>query len=53
VLAQEALVLRIEALTHLGDTSGAASLAAAFLRTYPNSPLAARVRKLAPTASNP
>jgi TolA-binding protein len=53
MLAQEALVLRIEALTRVGDASGARTMATAFLHTYPKSPYAARVRFLVPDASNP
>ena len=52
-MAQEATVLRIEALSQLGDRSGADALAARVLRAHPTSPLAPRVRALAPSVSNP
>ena len=44
--AQEAMVLRIEALTRLQQTSRAQALGRRFLRSYPDSPLAKRVRTL-------
>jgi hypothetical protein len=42
-LAQEAAVVRIEAMCALGDTAGARSLTAEFGRRWPSSPLRARV----------
>ncbi len=44
--AQEAMVLRVEALTRLQQTSRAKALGRRFLRSYPDSPLAKRVRTL-------
>jgi TolA-binding protein len=52
-LAPEAQVLRIESLDASGDQAGARRLAAAFLRQHPDSPLAARIRKIAASVSNP
>jgi hypothetical protein len=46
LLAQEALVLRIDTLMRLGRTSEAKALAARFVATYPQSPYAARMRAL-------
>jgi hypothetical protein len=45
VLAQEAEVLKIEALARAGKKKQAKSAAAAFLAQYPSSPLAPRVRR--------
>lgn len=46
MLGAEATVLRIEALTQTGDSARAKSLAEGFLAKNPNSPYAARLRKL-------
>ncbi len=46
-LALEAQVLRIEALALAGHKSEAARLSQAFLKRYPNSPVAARIRRYA------
>lgn len=46
-LALEAQVLRIEALALAGHESEAARLSQAFLKRYPNSPVAARIRRYA------
>lgn len=43
-LGEEAAALRIEALAQLGDERGARANAAAFARTYPESPYAERVQ---------
>jgi hypothetical protein len=53
VLAPEAMVMRIEALVGVGDRAGAQRLADTFLAAWPNSPLAARVRALVRSTSNP
>jgi hypothetical protein len=45
-LQAEAAALRVEALGQAGDRASAQRLAAAFLASYPTSPLAARVRTL-------
>jgi TolA-binding protein len=44
-LALEAQVLRIEALARAGRTSEAQRLARGFVKRYPNSPVAARIRR--------
>jgi len=46
-LALEAQVLRIEALARAGRTSEAQRLARGFVKRYPNSPVAARIRRYA------
>jgi outer membrane protein assembly factor BamD (BamD/ComL family) len=46
ILAQEAAVMRIEALLVAGDRGGAQQLADAFALTYPTSPYAKRVRQI-------
>jgi TolA-binding protein len=46
LLVPEATVVRIEALVKSGDKAGALRLGERFLRTHPDSPLAARVRSL-------
>jgi hypothetical protein len=46
-LALEAQVLRIEALALAGHQAEAARLSQAFLKRYPNSPVAARIRRYA------
>ena len=46
VLAQEAMLLRIEALVAQGDQASAARLGRQFLARYPRSQLAARVKTL-------
>jgi hypothetical protein len=53
MLGPEAAVLRIEALTKLGEHAAAARAARSFLRAHSDSPLAGRVRSLVPEASNP
>jgi outer membrane protein assembly factor BamD (BamD/ComL family) len=45
-LAQEATVLRIEALASQGDRQGASALGDRFVAEHPTSPYAARVRQL-------
>jgi outer membrane protein assembly factor BamD (BamD/ComL family) len=45
-LAQEAAVVRIEALSKSGQNQAAAEEAARFLRTHPASPYAKRVQRL-------
>ena len=47
-LAQEAMLLRVEALARLGRRREAAALGRAFLRVHPTSTLAARVRAAVP-----
>jgi hypothetical protein len=46
VLAEEAEVVRVEALVAAGDHEGAARVGARFLASHPNSPHASRVRAL-------
>ncbi len=47
-LAQEAMLLRVEALARLGRRREAAALGRAFLRVHPTSTLAARIRAAVP-----
>lgn len=47
VLGGEALVLRIEAMAQAGDRAGAKRLAEQYLKSWPSSPLASKVRSLA------
>ena len=52
-LAAEALALRVEAFAVAHDNANVRSLASAFVATYPDHPLVARMRALAKTASTP
>jgi outer membrane protein assembly factor BamD (BamD/ComL family) len=53
VLAEEATVLRIDALSQIGNQTAAASLARSFLAANPSSPHAPHLRALTSGVHNP